>query len=234
MENDTQVSIDLKFNLELPYLMKEAAAYTAATRGYDENVLFADSRGHVYSKALALVSSVFRGAIKMVHYDGELLHIFLNKEFTRPQLTVLRRVFDSKSYLPDTCLNDILTDAQAIFSLREQVGTDLHQTNFTTVTSYEGPVDVSYLHPVMAERGLDPKTTVAVVLNVVELNTVVYHDSTTVDTYIVPASGDPVCVDFFDVASRMHRDPLYTSRELVKIERHFNKTKFKAGNNARR
>lgn len=228
MEHVTHECADLNVEFDLADKSNQAVEYRAAMRGYPSGVLFEGSHYHMYRSTLAIMTSVFTDVIRMVHFDGDLLHVFLDKTFPKGKLKLLCRIFESTSYLPDTVLSDILKTGQAVLSQHQQIGADLHVIQFHELEPYEGPVDISYLQETMEKSNIDWTNLCSVVMRVGRVDTHVYHDAQAVLTPVVDQKGEVDNVDFFHMARRCHRDVLFVSHTIAKIERYFRKTKFKA------
>ena len=221
MHKDSHEVLNLDWTLDLSTGTRDALAYRAALRGHDEFTLFEGSYHHMYLRTLAIITSVYLDSIQMMHDDGEFLHVYLKKNFTSPQLSMLRRVFDTKMYKPDICLNDILSTGQAVLSVRERSTQGVTVTRYETVESYEGPLNDDDVREVAESTNMQVSDICCMAYRVVEVQEEQYDAPPVFN--VITANGSDF-VDFQDMAVRCLKDRLYAIRELSKVERYLKRS----------
>jgi len=230
MPNVTEQSyLPLHWELSLPQHIIEEAEARCERKGVSDFRLYEFSREHMYALTVIAFTAIFNRYIKLVHED-EQLHIFMKSKFNTNDLLLLRRIFESKRYDPDSVLHDMLSTKQATLSIREQSGNDVVETRYLELKSYEGPVDYTELRPVLEAQGItNTKDYVSLVYDVVSVDEHVYTDAKINEIYLpIAGSQGMTYLDPVTYSAELGAD-LGKLRSLIgDAERHFRKTKYKA------
>ena len=189
-----------------------------------------------YLHSVMALTAIFNRYIKLVHFDGKLLHIFLDGKFKAGDLQQVKRIFNTRFYLPDAVLHDILRDKQATFSTREQ-GTDeesgepeVLETSFMGLTSWEGEVDYTEIREQMLSVGIVDLSTTCLVYEVEELHETRYAGTLDADleTPLMDANGTVTTIDTLKQARILSGNPFLLRAAVGKAEAYFKRTKYKA------
>lgn len=218
----------LIWELVLPQVAWEEAAERSIRKGRDDIALFEGTKEHAYQMSLCVITAIYSEYIKLVHFDGELLHIFMHGRMKQNHVVQLKRIFDSKMWLPDKVMNDILATEQARFSIRERRGNDAVETTFLGLESYEGPVDYTDIKDQLVAADITDLTTVCLVYTVKELEESVYHDTSMFALESRIVGGTEKLIDTFMFAQELRKDPIKLKATVAVAERFFQRTKYKA------
>lgn len=218
----------LLWELMLPDPAFEEAVARCIAKGREDLALYEGTKTYAYQMTLCVITSIFNDAIKLVHFDGELLHIFMKHRLPQNHIDLLKRLFDSQMWLPDKVLNDILSGEQALFSVREQVGDDVLETTYTGLVSYEGPTDYTEIKDqLIAADALDNKTTVALVYEVGGLRETPYENARYDNLTSRFIGGSERLIDTLMFARELQKDPIKRKATVTAAERYFKESKFK-------
>lgn len=230
-ENSLKPTVDqtaLLWELVLPDPAFDEAVERCIAKGREDLALYEGTKVYAYQMTLCVITSIFNEAIKLVHFDGELLHIFMKNKLPPNHIMLLKRLFDSKMWLPDKVLHDILGGEQALFSVREQVGDDVMETTYVGLTSYEGPTDYTEIKDLLiASDVLDNHSTVALVYEVGGLRETPYENARYDNLTSRFIGGTERLIDTLMFARELQKDPLKRKAVTAEAERYFAATKFK-------
>lgn len=228
MQTDTENSSKpilkeaLLWELVIPDNCFNEAAERCKAKGREDFAIYEGTRVHGYQMSLCVITSIFNEAIKLVHFDGTLLHIFMKDRLPQNHVMLLRRLFEAKMYLPDKVMNDILANNQALFTTREQDGTSVIETSYMGLTSYEGMTDYSDIQDQLIENGiLERAGNVALVYNVEGLRENVYENARYDEIGIKFIGGKEEVIDTLMFSRSLQTDPLKRKAVVAIAERSF-------------
>lgn len=237
MQADTNVScLPLLWELILPPHKFEEALERSKKAGLESVVIFEGTNERAYLHSVIALTAIFNRYIKLVHFDGKLLHIFLDNKFKQVDLQQVRRIFESRMYLPDAVLNDILREKQATFSTREQTtceetgAPEVLETSFMGLTSWEGPVDYTEIRTQLESVGIVDLTTCCLVYEVEELHETRYAGTLDLDleTPLRDQSGNITTIDSLKRARALTGNPLLLRATIDKAVAYYQRSKYKA------
>lgn len=217
----------LIWELVLPQKAWEQAAERSIRKGREDIALYEGTKEHAYQMSLCVITAIYSEYIKLVHFDGELLHIFMHAKYRQNHLVQLRRIFDARIWLPDAVLHDIISTEQASFSIRERRGNDAVETTFVGLESYEGPVDYTDIKDQLIAANITDLTTCCLVYTVKELQESVYHDSSIYSLESRIIGSKETLLDTFMFAQELRQNPIKLKATVAVAERFFARTKFK-------
>ena len=236
MQADTNVScLPLLWELVLPHHMFEEALKRSQKRGLESVFLIDGTNERAYLNSTMALTAIYNRYIKLVHFDGKLLHIFMDGKFSPPDRALVRRIFETMTYFPDAVLHDILRDKQATFSTREQATCaetgepEVIETSFFGLTPWEGPVDYTEIHPQMLSAGIVDLSTCCLVYEVEEIAETRYAGTldAELETPLMAANGEVTTIDTLKRARLLTGNQLLLQATVKKAESFFNQTKFK-------
>lgn len=217
----------LLWELVLPTAAFEEAAQRCIDKGRDDLALYEGTKVYAYQMSLCVITAMYNDIIKLVHFDGELLHIFMKNRLPQNHVVQLKRLFDSKMWLPDKVMNDILAGEQAFFSIREQNGDDVLETTFVDLKSYEGPVDYTDIKDQLIAADITDLTTCCLVYEVGGLIETPYENARYDKLESRFIGGSERLVDTLMFARELQKDAIKRKATVAVAERYFRETKFK-------
>lgn len=229
-ENSLKPTVDqtaLLWELVLPDPAFDEAVERCIAKGREDLALYEGTKTYAYQMTLCVITSIFNEAIKLVHFDGELLHIFMKNKLPPNHIMVLKRLFDSKMWLPDKVLHDILGGEQALFSVREQVGDDVLETTYVGLTSYEGPTDYTEIKDLLIAADITDRSTCALVYEVGGLRETPYENARYDNLTSRFIGGTERLIDTLMFARELQKDPIKRKAVTTEAERYFAASKFK-------
>lgn len=236
MQTDTENSVmptveqaALLWELVLPKAAFDEAAARCIEKGRDDLALYEGTKVFAYQMSLCVITAMFNDIIKLVHFDDNgLLHIFMKNRLPQNHVVQLKRLFDSKMWLPDKVLNDILGGEQAYFSIREQNGNDVLETTFVDLKAYEGPVDYTDIKDQLIAADITDLSTCALVYEVGGLIETPYENARYDKLESRFIGGTERLVDTLMFARELQADAIKRKATIAIAERYFKATKWKA------
>lgn len=185
--------------------------------------LYEGTKEHAYQLTLCVLTSLYSDLIKLVHFDGELLHIFMHAKFRGNEKAIISRIFDARVWQPDAILHDILSTEQAFFSIRERRDNDVVESSYRGLKSYEGPVDYTEIREQLIAADVTDLTSCALVYTVDSIEETVYHDHNDVadiQARFIGGAGERL-LDTWVMAKDMRVDKLLMKQAVLAAERYF-------------
>jgi hypothetical protein len=227
IENSARpIKTAMLWELSIPDNCFNEAVERCETKGRTDFAIYEGTRVHGYQMTLCVITSIFNEAIKLVYFDGKLLHIFMKDRLPQNHTVQLKRLFDARSLLPDHILHDILANSQALFTTREQIQTkwwtDTVETTYVGLRSYEGATDYSDIKDLLIENDiLGREGNVALVYEVEELREVVFENTDYDNVRTKFIGGTETLVDTLMFARQLQTDPIKRKAVVAIAERTF-------------
>lgn len=233
MQADTNVSsLPLLWELALPPHKFQEALDRSVKRGLESVVITEGTNERAYLHSVTAMTAIFNNYVKLVHFDGTLLHIFIAQKFRAPDLQMIRRLFGTRLYLPDAVLHDILRDNQATFTTREATTDpesgepEVLETAFKYLRSWEGEVDYDDIRPMLVQRNITEENTCCIVCEVAELQETRYAGTLDDDleTPIMDLAGNITTIDTMKVARSLTANPFALRTAVGKAEAYYKRS----------
>lgn len=214
------------WELAIPDNCFNEAVDRCEAKGRTDFAIYEGTRVHGYQMTLCALTSIFQEMVKLVYFDGKLLHIFMKDKLPQNHIIQIKRLFDARSMLPDQIMHDILENAQALFTTREQVvtewWTDTVETTYIGLKSYEGPTDYTDIQHLLIENDiLERKGNVALVYEVEDLRETVYENTSYDNIRTKFIGGTETLVDTLMFARELQTDPIKRKAVVAIAERTF-------------
>lgn len=228
------VKTALLWELLIPDNCFNEAAERCQEKGREDFAIYEGTRVHGYQMSLCVITSIFNEAIKLVHFDGTLLHIFMKDRLPQNHVLLLKRLFESKMYLPDKVMNDILANNQALFTTREQDGSNVVETSYMGLTSYEGPTDYTDIKDQLIANDIFERAgNVALVYNVDSLRETVYENARYDEIGILFIGGTERVIDTLMFSRELQKDPIKRKATVAIAERSYRENVLRPKTSAR-
>lgn len=225
-ELSTPADASLRWELKLPDAAMAEAEAKLAAKGQEEFAIYEGTKVHAYQMTLSAMTSIFNSYIKLVHFDGELLHIFMRKEFSIGHRMELQRFFDARVWIPDAVLFDMLSTGQARFATRERDGDDVVETVYRGLATYEGPTDYTDVRESLIAADITDLSTCCIVMTVEELEETRYEGASIYDHIVTKFVGGTIReIDTWVFAQEITQDTRLRKQCIGIAERYFASTK---------
>lgn len=225
----------LMWELAIPHNIYMEALERSVMKGAASVSIYENTNAHAYMNAVMVFTAVFSRHIKLVHFENNLLHIFLDGAFSFNDGAAIRRLFETTpgQYQPDRVLHDVLISKQAMFNLRTTRDVDgeerVVELSFADLKVWEGEVDYRHMRQTLIDNDIVDLTTKALVYEVQNLHESVYEQGAQIDNLETPIIGSKdYTIDTLVHASKLAADPLLLRQTVRRAEEWFKKSKFKS------
>lgn len=216
----------LHWELTLPPHILQDASDRSVKRNFAQTYIIEGTNERAYLHSLTALTAIYCRYIKLVHFDGKLLHIFMDNKFSKTDGLQMRRIFTQASgiYLPDTCMHDILRSKQALFTTREVTEYEgeagVLESKYLGLKSWEGPVDYTEIRSDLVAVGIVDLSTTCLVYEVEDVEESIYVGSIfdPLETLIMANNGKVDLVDTMVLARQMSRNPFMLNNVIGKVE----------------